>query len=115
MPSIAGKKPIKKMKAFSKITVLFLILISLNACKKDESVATTIPASINCKISKLDYGDGYIDYFTYNSLGQVSEYYYDIKDANGKTVRSVPTAFSYDLSGTVTLAKYGDGISCLFC
>ena len=55
------------------------------------------------------YGDGYIDYFTYNSLGQVSEYYYDIKDANGKTVRSVPSAYSYDLSGMVTLAKYSDG------
>lgn len=97
------------MKAFSKITVLFLILISLNAYKKDESVATTIPASINCKISKLDYGDGFIECFTYNSLGQVSEYYCDIKDANGKTLRSVPTAYSYDLTGMVTLAKYGDG------
>ena len=55
------------------------------------------------------YGDGYIDYFTYNSLGQVSEYYCDIKDANGKTVGSVPTVYSYNLSGMVTLAKYGDG------
>ena len=64
------------------------------------------------------YGDGYIEYFTYNSLGQGSEYYYDIKDANGKTVRSVPTAYSYDLSGTVALenmpmelvAYFADGV-----
>lgn len=99
----------KKMRILSKITVLFLFLTSLNACKKEEAGATTTPASTGCKISKVDYGDGTIESFTFSSVGQVSEYYMEYKDTNGKTVRSPVTVYTYDANGSVINAKYGDG------
>jgi hypothetical protein len=89
---------------------LFLVLTSLNACKKDDPATTPLTTSSGCKISKVDYGDGQIDYFTYNSLGQVSEYYNNSKDVNGKTVRSSTTTYSYDSNGLLILAKYGNGM-----
>ena len=73
------------MKAFLKITILFLVLLGLNACKKDVSVDATTSAITGCKI---DNGS-YIDYFVYNCSGQVSEYHYEYKDTSDKSVRSV--------------------------
>lgn len=78
------------MKAFLKITILFLVLLGLNACKKDVSVDATTSAITGCKISKIDNDSySYIDYFVYNSSGQVSEYHYEYKDTSDKSVRSV--------------------------
>lgn len=96
----------KKITIFSKIAVLFLFLTSLNACKKSETVAA---AATGCKISKVDYGDGTADNFIYNNADQVAEYYYEYKDATGKTARTPSSVYTYDANGSVTIAKYGNG------
>ena len=92
------------MKAFSKINVLFLILISLNACKKEEPVTTTTPASTGCKISKVDFGGGEYDAYTFNSLGQASRYDEYIKDGTGKIVHTTSN-YVYDSNGLLINKK----------
>lgn len=94
------------MKISSKIIVLFLGLTILNACKKDESAAVIATA---CKISKIDYGDSTNANYTFSSAGQVSEYYEEYKDTNGKIARSPTTVYTYDANGLVINAKYGGG------
>ena len=100
----------KKMKISSKIIVLFLVLTSLNACKKEESIATTTPASTvtGCKISKIDFGGGEYYTFTFNSSGQASQYDSYYKDGTGKTIHTT-TTYVYDSNGLLTNSKFDGG------
>lgn len=97
------------MKNFSKITVFILVLTSLNACKKDDSAVTpTTPVTTGCKISKIDYGGGEYDAYTFNSSGQVSQYDSYAKDASGKIAHTIIT-FMYDSNGLLSNSKFDGG------
>ncbi len=101
----------KKITIFTKTLIILFILANINACKKDETPTAATPTTIIndlCKISKIDYGDGDYETYTFNNAGFVTQEDNFYKDTNGKIQQSSAT-FSYDASGLVIGSKYNGG------
>lgn len=97
----------KNSTVYLKTIILFLVFAITNACKKNETTVDAI-TSTSCKISKVDYGKGEYDAFTFNSSGQVSQYDAYFNDGSGKIVHGI-TTFTYDSNGLLANSKYNGG------
>ena len=87
--------------------IILLVLVNINACKKDDTVAVPpTPTNSSCKISKIDYGGGEYETYTFNGSAQVTQQDGYFKDDNGKIQHSSAT-FTYDASGLVVGSSYG--------
>lgn len=100
----------KKSTIFTKIIIILLVLANINVCKKDETTVATTPAASNdvCKISKIDFGGGEYETYSFNSSGFMTKFDSYYKDANGK-IQPSSSSYTYDASGLVVGSSYKSG------
>ena len=100
----------KTLTIYSKIIFILFVLVNINACKKDDSVTTPTPTVTKlCKVSKIDYGRGEYDVFTYNSSGQVTKIDRGYLDYNTLKIATTTRTFAYDVDGLLINKLYDDG------